>query len=152
MQKQLDELIDRLDKIIIPRLRKYGLKFLRHSIAVVFIWFGALKVVGASPAAELASKTVYWLDPGFFVPFLGYWEVLIGVCFLFRPLLRFGMLILAPQMAGTFLPLVLLPHVVYQNGNLLLPTLEGQYIIKNLVIISAAMVLGAHINDAEEKA
>ncbi|MEK6968683.1 MAG: hypothetical protein AABX51_08745 [Nanoarchaeota archaeon] len=152
MQNHLDELINHLDNIIIPQLRKYGLKFLRYSIAVVFIWFGALKVVGYSPASELAAKTVYWLDPGFFVPFLGCWEVLIGVCFLFRPFLRFGILILAPQMAGTFLPLVLLPQVVYQNGNILLPTLEGQYIIKNLVIISASMVIGAHVKDAEEKA
>ena len=46
------------------------------------------------------------------------------------------------QMAGTFLPLVILPHITFQDGNPLLPTLEGQYIIKNIIIITAALIIG----------
>ena len=53
------------------------------------------------------------------------------------------------QMTGTFLPLVILPDITFQNGNPLLPTLEGQYIIKNLIIISAALVVGSTVRDKE---
>ncbi len=142
----------RIDSQITFWMREHGLKLLRYSVAIIFIWFGALKIVGFSPATELVTKTVYWFDPLWFVPFLGWWEVAIGICFLFRPLIRLGILILLPQIIGTFLPLILLPQIVYANANVLTPTLEGQYIIKNLLIISAALVIGAHVRDAKEKA
>lgn len=147
MDKHLDALFRGTDRVLISWMKHHGPKFLRYSMAVIFIWFGYLKTIGFSPATELVAKTVYWFNPSWFVPFLGWWEVAIGVCFLFRPLLRFGILILVPQMAGTFLPLVLLPSITW-NG-ILLPTLEGQYIIKNLVLISAALVIGSHIHDKD---
>ena len=137
---------ENLDKRIVKWMGKEGVLFLKLSLAVVFIWFGALKVIGTSPANELVAKTVYWVSPDWFVPFLGWWEILIGVCLLFKPLIRFGILIMAIQMAGTFLPLILLPEIVY-NGNLFSLTLEGQYIIKNLVLISAAIVIGSKARD-----
>jgi len=40
------------------------------------------------------------------------------------------------------MPLIFLPEVVYQKNNVFLPTMEGQYIIKNLMIISAALIVG----------
>ena len=118
---------------------------MRYSLAVIFIWFGAVKFFGG-PADELVANTVYWVDPSWFVPFLGAWEVLIGLCMLYKPLIRFGILIMAPQMLGTFLPLILLPDVVYINFPFIL-TIEGQYIIKNLVLIAAAIVVGSHVRD-----
>ena len=132
-----------IDKIITLWLGHHGLKVLRFSLAIVFVWFGFLKVIDYSPATSIVVQTVYWFDSSWFVPFLGWWEVVIGLCFIFRPLIRVAIALLAPQMLGTFLPLVLLPHVVFQSGSFLLPTLEGQYIIKNLVIIASAMVIGA---------
>jgi uncharacterized membrane protein YkgB len=142
----------KLEKASVRWMQEHGLKLLRYSIAVVFIWFGVLKMAGFSPATELVANTVYWADPEWFVPFLGGWEVLIGVCFLFRQFLRLGFYLLAPQMIGTLLPLLLLPNIVFYQGYFWLPTLEGQYIIKNLVIISAALVIGAHLYDKQEKA
>ena len=118
--------------------------FLRLSLAIVFIWFGALKLVGNSPAIELVTRTVYWFDPRWFVPFLGVWEVLIGVCMLWRPLIRVSIALLALQMPGTFLPLILLPHVCFAIIPWV-PSLEGQYIIKNLVLISGAIAIGAAV-------
>ncbi|HII88865.1 TPA: hypothetical protein HA253_04670, partial [Candidatus Woesearchaeota archaeon] len=94
-------------------------------------------------------KTVYWFDPAWFYPLLGWWEVLIGVCLLFRPLIRLGIFLMALQMAGTFLPLILLPEIVYTQ----IPwglTLEGQYIVKNLVLIGAALVIGSHVRDKKK--
>ena len=140
----------RLEHHLVTWMRQHGLKALRYSIGIVFVWFGFLKVIGFSPATELVSHTVYWVDPTWFVPFLGWWEVLIGVCFIYRPFLRGGLVLLAPQMIGTVLPLITLPHMTWQG--FMLPTMEGQYIIKNLLIISGALVIGAHLYDRKEVA
>jgi len=78
------------------------------------------------------------------VPILGVWEVLIGICLLYPPLTRVGLLLLAFQLPGTFLPMVLLPDVVYVTFPHAL-TVEGQYIVKNLVIIAGALVLGSTV-------
>jgi uncharacterized membrane protein YkgB len=138
--------LQKIDRVIARYMQAHGTALLRYSVALIFIWFGILKIIGYSPATALVEKTVYWVDASWFVPFLGWWEVVIGVCFLFLPFVRIGIGLLAPQMVGTFLPLFLLPAITFQ-GSILLPTLEGQYIIKNLLIISAAIVIGAHVND-----
>lgn len=133
----------KFDKFFIDFSDKFGVPFLRFSIGIVFIWFGALKTIGQlSPAFDLVAATVYWLTPEIIVPLLGLWEVGIGVCFLIPPLTRLGLVLLALQMPGTFLPLVLLPEVCFTVFPFGL-TLEGQYIVKNLVIIGAALVIGA---------
>lgn len=142
--------IDRIDQRIVSWMSGHGLRTLRYSLAVLFIWFGALKVIGFSPATELVARTVYWADPSWFVPLLGIWEVAIGLLFLYRPAIRIAILLLAPQMVGTFLPLLLLPAITFQSGNPLLLTLEGQYIVKNLLIISAALVIGATVRQRDE--
>jgi hypothetical protein len=61
----------RMDEVVIPFLRRWGIPTLRNSLAVVFIWFGALKVFGVSPVVDLVASTVYWVDPDWFVPALG---------------------------------------------------------------------------------
>ena len=134
----------RMDEAIAAWMHRHGVTFLRISIAIVFIWFGVLKPLGVSPATELVERTVYWVDPKWFIPFLGWWEVLIGLCMLWRPLIRASIGLLALQMPGTFLPLVLLPKVCFLHVPWA-PTLEGQYIIKNLVLISAAIVIGGTV-------
>ena len=130
-----------LDKIIGEHLLSYGLPVLRYSLVLIFIWFGLLKSFGVSSANELVTQTIYWFDPSWFVPFLGWWEVVIGICFLWKPLIRIGLPLMALQMAGTFLPLLLLPHITFISFPFVL-SLEGQYIVKNLVLIGAAMVVG----------
>ena len=142
--------IKEIDKKITGWLGHHGLISLRFSIAIIFIWFGFLKVVDLSPATNLVKQTVYWINFSGFVTFLGWWEVVIGLCFMFRSLIRVGIALLIPQMIGTFLPLFLLPEIVFQKGSFLIPTLEGQYIIKNLVIIAAAMVIGATVRKHDE--
>lgn len=138
--------VDRMDRRIAGWMRHNGPFLTRVALAVVFIWFGILKPLGWSVANELVTRTVYWVDPGWFIPLLGWWEVAIGVCMLFRPLLRLAILLLFLQMPGTFLPLVLLPHVCFVSIPLV-PSLEGQYIIKNLVLISAAIVVGGTVRE-----
>lgn len=132
------------DSLLIERLNNWSLPVLRVSLGIVFIWFGALKPFGDSPANEVITKTIYWFDPDIFIPILGFWEILIGICLLYTPLIRVGLFLLALQMPGTFLPLVLRPEICFIDIPFNL-TLEGQYIVKNLVLIGAAMVVGGKL-------
>jgi uncharacterized membrane protein YkgB len=131
-------------------MHRYGHVSLRISLALVFIWFGILKPFHLSPAQELVERTVVWFPAEIFVPILGWWEVAIGVGLLFRPLIRAAIFLLLLQMPGTMLPLVLLPDVCFSQ----LPfglTLEGQYIVKNLILISAALVVGGTVRHWEAR-
>jgi uncharacterized membrane protein YkgB len=141
--------ISRLDDRIIETLGDFGVPAARLAIGLTFIWFGALKPLGMSPAADLVARTVYFVPPELFIPFLGLWEVAIGLCLLYKPLLRAGLFLLSLQMIGTFLPLVLLPEVTFTAVPYAL-TLEGQYIVKNLVMIAAAMIVGSSVGSISE--
>ena len=142
--------LDHIDKSITDWLKAYGYYFLKYSLALVFIWFGILKPLGLSSANDIVARTVYFVDPSWFVPLLGLWEVAIGVWILFRPLVRAGLFLMGLQMIGTFLPLILLPEIIYIKFPFVM-TLEGQYIIKNLVLIGAGMIVGSHARDKEKK-
>lgn len=138
--------LEHLDAQIAGWMQRYGVRILRIALGIIFIWFGALKPLGLSPAEELVRNTIYFVDEDFFLVVLGVWEVLIGVGLLFRPMLRLAILLLFLQMPGTMLPLVLLPEVcftVFPYGL----TMEGQYIIKNLVLIAAALVVGGTVRE-----
>jgi len=136
-----------LDIFITKLMSRWGITLLRYSIGIIYIWFGILKPFGLSPAQELVENTVYWFNnPEDFVPILGWWEVIIGITMCIKPLIRFSIFLLFIQMPGTFLPLVLLPEVCFTNFPFGLTT-EGQYIIKNLIIISAAIVVGSTVRD-----
>ncbi len=127
-----------------------GFKLLRWSIGIIFLWFGALKFFkGMSPAEELAINTIHDLSfgllPESMIIFgLAGWEVLIGLGLLFNIFMRETLLLLFLQMIGTFSPVFLYPDKVFAIFPFSL-TLEGQYIIKNLVIVSAGIVLGATV-------
>lgn len=144
------KLFYKIDPLIVGWMNAHGYILLRYSLSIVFIWFGALKFVGISPANELVARTVYWFAPKIFIPILGWWEVAIGVCLLIRPLIRVAIFLLLLQMPGTMLPLFILPDVCYTRFPFGL-TLEGQYIIKNLVLISAAIVIGGTVRGKEQK-
>ena len=127
---------------------------IRLSFAVIFIWFGALKPLGLSAAEPLVLATVAWmplLSASQWLAVIGWWEMAIGACFIAKRTTRLAILLLFLQMSGTFLPLFILPEVTFQEGgNPLLPTIEGQYIIKNLMILSAALVLGSLVRQQSE--
>lgn len=135
---------DNADKCVVGWMGRYGHFLLRVTLGAIFVWFGALKIWGVSSAGELVEKTVPWLDPQVFVPLLGWWEVLIGLGFWVRPFVRLAVFLLFMHMPGTLLPLVLLPDVCFVRFPFVL-TLEGQYIIKNLVLASAAIVIGGTV-------
>ena len=133
-----------LDRRIASWMQRNGLFVLRVGLGIVFVWFGLLKPLGMSPAEELVRRVIYVVPPDFFVPFLGWWEVAIGVGLLYRPLNRTAIFLLFLQMPGTLLPLVLLPEVCFTQVPWGL-SLEGQYIIKNAVLIGAALAVGGTV-------
>jgi uncharacterized membrane protein YkgB len=94
---------------------------------------------------ELVSSVVYWVDPAWFVPVLGVFEMLVGVGLLLAKAMRLVLLLFALQMVGTFLVLIIRPDLAFQNGNPLLLTTEGEFVVKNLVLLSAGMAVGARL-------
>jgi uncharacterized membrane protein YkgB len=141
---------DHLDVRITAWMARHGLTFLRVSVGISFLWFGALKFFpGLSPAHELAIRTIDRLAFGLVAPevsiiILATLEVVIGLGLLLRAFLRLTLLLLFLQMVGTLTPLLLFPEATFTRFPYA-PTLEGQYIIKNFVLISAGIVLGATV-------
>ena len=141
---------DAVDTRLTRWMARHGVPLLRISLGVVFLWFGALKFFpGLSPAQDLAARTIERLTfgmigPSISVPVLALWECVIGLGLLSGRFMRATLLLLAAQMAGTLTPLLLFPAEVFTRIPYA-PTLEGQYIIKNAVLISAAIVIGATV-------
>ena len=131
-------------------MARNGIFLLRVSIGLIFVWFGFLKFFpGVSPAEQLAGSTIEILSfgivsAGIGLPILAVWECLIGVGMFVRRYMRFTILMLYVQMIGTFSPVVLMPEVVFSAVPFAL-TMEGQYIVKNVVVIAAALVIGATV-------
>lgn len=146
----LYSLYERADKAITTWMARYGLLLLRISLGIVFFWFGFLKFFpGLSPAQDLATRTIETLSFGLIKPavsiyILAVWECLIGLGLLIGRYMRVTLLLLFAQMLGTISPIFLFPSEVFTRIPYA-PTLEGQYIIKNMVLISAALVLGATV-------
>ena len=145
VEKKLEGRFERIDTQITQWMAEHGLTLLRISVGVVFFWFGALKLgPGLSPAEGLIRETITFLPMEFFLPFLAVWEILIGLGFITGRLMRITILLLFLQMPGTISPVILRPDLIFTQFPYGL-TLEGQYIVKNLIIISAALVLGATV-------
>lgn len=141
---------ERIDNAVTRWMARYGVACLRVSLGVVFLWFGMLKFFPAvSPAQDLAVRTIEvltfgWIGPSVALPVLAAWECAIGVGLITGRWMRATLLLLFVQMAGTVTPLALFPGECFTRFPYA-PTLEGQYIIKNLVLISAGLVVGATV-------
>lgn len=139
-------------KAFLEQLRKTieskGIVILRISVGVIFLWFGFLKFFDdVSSAESIASKTISWLTFGHLqadvsMPMLATLECLIGIGILTKKYMEYVIPLMYFQMAGTLLPLLVFADDTWEIPPVV-PTLEGQYIIKNAVLISAGIVLGA---------
>ena len=137
---------NRLDATVTGWLSRWSIPLLRISLGIVFVWFGLLKVFDVTPVTDLVANTVYWVDPDWFVPILGVAEVAIGVALIFKVALRAVLLLFLLQMAGTFLVLIVQPDIAFRDGNPFLLTVEGEFVVKNLVLLSAGLVVGSTVN------
>ena len=147
---ELPRALQPIDIRITNWMAKYGITLLRISLGIVFLWFGVLKFFpNLSPASGLAGETIETLSFGLIssraaLIILAVWESLIGLGLIFGLFLRAILLLLFLQMLGTITPVFLFPAEVFVRIPFV-PTLEGQYIIKNLVLISAGLVVGATV-------
>jgi uncharacterized membrane protein YkgB len=140
--------LEKVDFEIISTLRKISMPLARFALFTVFFWFGILKIIGTSPAnpmvMDLMNATLPFMTWEVFIILFSIYEMIIGITFLIPRLERLAFVLLIPHMVMTILPLIFLQSMTWQS--FLTPTLEGQYIIKNLVIIALAVGVVAHLH------
>ncbi len=149
----MNKLISRIDRKIIGTMRIMDLPLARVGIFIIYFWFGILKLFGTSPANPLVdsllAKTLPWITFSQFIVILGLYEILIGIIFLIPRKERIAIALLIPHLFVTTMPLILLPAIAWQSW--FVPTLEGQYIIKNILIIVVAMEIAASLTPMKER-
>ena len=123
--------------------QRFAPTLLRTALAVVFVWFGALKFTGASPVRTLIGATLPFINPDISVPALGGIEIAIGLALAAGVLPRITLLVMAGHLTGTFLTFVT-AHELMWGSNPLMLTSDGEFVVKNLVLITAGLVLIAH--------
>lgn len=142
---RLRRLLVAADRAAVGFMERHGIAALRVALAIVFIWFGVLKVVDRSPVEDIVKETIFFLPGDPFFRLLGCLEIAIGVGLLVPVALRLTLLVFWAQMVGTFLTLFVLPDRSFQGGNPLLLGVLGEFVVKNLVLISAGLVIYASI-------
>ncbi len=146
--------LDALDRALVNLMRRWGVTLLRYSLALIFFWFGILKPLALSPADPLLVATVGRIplfQPETWITLIGCFEMLIGVLFLSRHTVRLAVVLVFFHFIGTTAPLVLVPAMTFQSGHIpYAPTTEGQYIIKNLLILFGSMAVGGSLRRREE--
>lgn len=134
-----------LDERVRAALRRHGPDVMRWTLALVFVWFGALKVANVTPVADLVADTLAFvpIPSAVVVPALGAFEIVAGALLAAGRMLRPVLAVLVGHLTGTFLVLVTQPQVAFQDGNPLLLTTEGEFVVKNLVLIAGALLVAA---------
>ena len=144
----MKNLLEQLDVKIIHSLGRLSMPLSRFALFIVFFWFGILKIIGTSPAnpmvMDLMNATLPFMTWEVFIVLFSVYEMIIGITFLIPRLERLAIALLIPHMIMTMLPLFFLSEMTWQG--FLTPTLEGQYIIKNLVIIALAVGIAASLH------
>ncbi len=139
--------LESVDQVFLRIVAICNLPLARLALFVVYFWFGLLKLVAESPANPLIDallqRTLPFITFNQFIVLFGVYEMIIGIAFLIPRLERLAILLLIPHMIMTFMPLILLPQIAWQAP--FVPTLEGQYIIKNLLIIALAFSIATHL-------
>jgi len=142
---RLRGLLIAVDRIAFRFMDRHGVTALRVALALVFFWFGVLKVAGRSPVEDIVKETVFFLPGGPFFFVLGCLEIAIAIGLLIPVALRITLFLFWAQMIGTFLTLVVLPDRAFQGGNPLLLGVLGEFVVKNVVLITAGLVIGSSI-------
>ncbi len=145
--------LEKFDVSFIHLLKRISVPSARGALFIVFFWFGILKLIGTSPAnplvSSLLSVTLPFMSWDTFIIIFAFYEMIIGISFLIPKAERLAIALLLPHMVMTALPLFFLTSSTWQG--FMTPTLEGQYIIKNLVIIAAAIGIAAHLHPLKRR-
>lgn len=136
-------IVHRFDENAVGLARRLGVPALRFTLGVVFLWFGLLKIVGASPVAELVGDMVPVIPDRAAVTVVGIVEVVVGVGLFTRWAMRVTLGLFFAQMLGTFLVLAAQPDRSFVGGNPFRLTVLGEFVVKNLVLLTAGVVVAA---------
>lgn len=140
----LAPLVFHVDDLLLTILRRWSIPALRLALGLVFVWFGALKILGSSPVILLIQETFTFLPIHGFVLVLGFWEMLVGIGMIMKRALRCVLVLLSAHLVGTFVALLLNPHHFFVRGFPFVLTADGEFVIKNLVLIAAALVIAGY--------
>lgn len=139
------ERVDAVDLRLARWFDAYGITLLRLAVGIVYIWFGVLKVIDRSPVEQLVQDVAFFLPGDFVMPAMGALEVVIGLGLIFPVAMRLTLLVMWAQLIGTLAAFVVVPGDCFQDGNPLLLTATGEFVLKNLVLISAGVVIGSTV-------
>lgn len=144
LDSRINALVFELDELLLEILRRWSITALRLALGSIFLWFGALKVFGSSPVAALIQETYQFMPLGIFVLFLGVWEVAIGIGIIMKRALRSVLILLGVHLVGTFTAIWFNPAIFFVRGVPFCLTVDGEFVIKNLVLITAALVIAGY--------
>ena len=145
----LDVCLEQVDKTVVRWLARHGITLLRISVGVIFVWFGALKLIpGASPAEPLIRALMPDFIDNLIVPVIGLMEVVIGLGYISGRFLRAVIILNLLQMGGAMSPLLFVSDRMWEVFPFVW-TLEGQYVIKDIILVSAALVIGSTVRGAQ---
>lgn len=132
-----------LEDRILAGFARFAPMALRVSLAVVFVWFGALKVAGVPtlPAGLIAAILPSFVSASVVVPAIGAAEVVLGAWLLTGWRQPLVLVALMAHLAGTLLVLAIRPDIAFQDSNVLMPSPEGEFVIKNLVLMAGLATL-----------
>ena len=137
-------LIFNLDEFLITALHRWSIPALRVSLGLVFFWFGMLKIFGVSPVVGIIRQTYTFLPIHLFVLILGGWEMLIGICMTLKRALRCALILMCIHLTGTFLAVYLSPGHFFLQGMPFLLTADGEFVMKNMVLMASGLVIGGY--------
>ncbi len=127
-------------------LKQYSVLLSRIALFLIYFWFGLLKVIGESPASEMVNhlllKTMPFFPFNSFIVLFGLFEMVIGILFVIPGKERWALILFAIHMVTTILPLFVMAEVW---SKFLVPTLEGQYIVKNIALIACALTIWSSV-------
>lgn len=137
-------LVSHVDEMVLAVLRRWSIPVLRVALGLVFIWFGALKALGVSPVTTLIQETYSFLPVHPFLLILGAWEMLVGIGVILKRALRCVLILLGIHLAGTFVALWFNPPHFFVQGFPLFLTADGEFVMKNLVLVASALVIAGY--------
>jgi len=146
----MPHVLARFDRDVIEFTRAHSIMILRLSLGIVFVWFGVLKIVGHSPVADLVIKTAYFLPPDVALIGMGILETIIGLGLLTGLAMRLTLFLFFVQMCGTFLTVITRPDLLIEHGDPLLLSVDGEFLLKNLVLIAAGIAIIGAVPKAHE--
>lgn len=136
--------IEHLDLHLTRRAKALGHRAERFLIGAIFVWFGLLKLFGELSATSIIAKSVYWWEADTVVPLLGAWELIMGLCLFFRSTIRVSIALFFVRLPGTLLALVYHWEECFAES-ILVPTIQGQYLLKEFTLVGAALVIASTV-------